>query len=326
MHEMPTGPVLAIYYPIISVIGVPANFAVIIILSRRRCGLSRCITNYLVSMAVTDFLVVVTAVILNRIAGIYFPYSFLSITPVCSFRSALIYAALDSSAWLTVAFTFDRFVAICCQKMKIKYCTEKIATRVILFLSALSCVKNACFYFAFEPIYIINKVPWFCEIKAMVYTEAAWAAFDWIRSTLNPFLPFILILLLNALTVRHILVANRARKRLRAQNNGQNHNDPEMEKRKKSIVLLFAISGSFILLYLLFFTTILYVRIANVPYPSGSDFNNPTFLLQESGYMLQFLSSCINPFIYAGTQNKFRGELKKGVKYPLMLFAKFIKV
>ncbi|XP_067869929.1 probable G-protein coupled receptor 139 [Heterodontus francisci] len=324
MHGIPKGLVFAIYYPILAAIGVPANLAVIVILSRGRCGLSRCITYYLVSMAVTDLLLMITAVILNRIAGIYFPFSFLSLTPVCSFCVSLIYAIIDSSAWLTVAFTFDRFVAICCQKLKLKYCTKETAVRVIGTVSMLSCLKNSFLYFIYEPLYIINNVPFFCGITSTFYTSLVWAAFDWIHCILTPCLPFILILLLNALTVRHILVASRGRRRLRG-HSSEIQSDPEMEKRKKSIVLLFAISGSFILLYLLFFITILYVRIADVTYFSGSNLTESTFILEEVGYMLQFLSSCINPFIYAGTQSKFREELKYGVKYPLSVIVKLVK-
>ncbi|XP_043573124.1 neuropeptides capa receptor-like [Chiloscyllium plagiosum] len=320
MHGIPRGLVFAIYYPALAAIGLPANLAVIVILSRRRCGLSGCIIYYLVSMAVTDLMLIVTAVILNRIAGIYFPSSFLFITPVCSLRLAFNFAAIDSSAWFTVAFTFDRFVAICCQKLKMKYCTEKMAVRVIGIVSALTCLKNVFVYFIYEPLYIINNIPWFCSAKLAFYTSPAWAAYDWMRPIVTPCLPFILILLLNILTVRHILVANRARRRLRVQNNGETQHDSEMEKRRKSIVLLFTISGTFILLYLLFIITIIYVRVAKIAYFSGSDDNEAKFVLEETGFMLLFLTSCVNPFIYAGTQSKIRDELKNGLKYPLRVF------
>ncbi|XP_067870109.1 probable G-protein coupled receptor 139 [Heterodontus francisci] len=322
MHGSVKGLFFAIYYPILAAIGIPANLAVIVILSRGRCGLSRCITYYLVSMAVTDLLVMIMVVILNRIAGIYFPLSFLFITPVCRIRLALNNAIIGCSVWFTVAFTFDRFMAICCQKLKIKYCTEKTVTRVLGIVAALICLKYTFIYFIFEPLYVIENIPWFCSIKLIFYTSSAWAAYDWIHRILTPCLPFVLILLLNALTVRHILVASRARGRLRAHNNGEKQNDPEMEKRRKSIVLLFTISGSFILLYLLRLLTFLYVRIAKLSYFSGSNFTKSNFILEESGFVLQLLSSCVNPFIYAGTQRQFREELRNGVKYPLSYLCK----
>ncbi|XP_067870209.1 G-protein coupled receptor 15-like [Heterodontus francisci] len=276
-------------------------------------------------MAVSDLLVMITVVILNRIAGIYFPFSFLFITPVCSLRTVLNHVIIGCSVWLTVVFTFDRYIAICCQKLKIKYCTEGTAAWVVGIVTILSCLKNAFWYFIFQPLYTINNIPWFCKMKLIFYTSPAWVAYDWICRISTSCLPFILILLFNALTVRHILVASRARRRLRAHSNGETQSDPEMEKRKKSIVLLFTISGSFLLLYLLLFINFLYVRIAKFSYFSGSNFNESNFILQEGGLMLQLLSSCVNPFIYAGTQRKFREELKNGVKYPLSRTVKLFK-
>ncbi|XP_048475344.1 probable G-protein coupled receptor 139 [Rhincodon typus] len=325
MHGLPKGLVFAIYYPILAAIGVPANLSVIFILSRERCGLSKCIAYYLVSMAVTDVLVIITAVILNRIVGIYFPMTFLSITPVCRASLTFIYGVRDSSVWVTVTFTFDRFIAICCQKLKMKYCTEKVAAVVIATVCILSCLRNIPLYFIYEPSFIINGVPWYCGLKSIYYTSPHWVVFDWLIVILNPCLPFILILLLNVLTVRHIVLASRARRRLRTRSNGENQNDPEMEKRRKSIVLLFAISGSFLLSYLLVLLTFLCVQIANVSYFSGSNYNESNFLLEEGGFMLQLLSSCINPFIYAGTQSKFREQLKILVKLPLTLVFKCFK-
>ncbi|XP_067870152.1 probable G-protein coupled receptor 139 [Heterodontus francisci] len=325
MHGSAKDLVFAIYYPVLAAIGIPANLSVIVTLTRGKCGLSRCIVYYLVAMSVTDLLVMIIAVILNRIAGIYFPASFLSITPLCSLRVVLYIAAIDSSVWLTVAFTFDRFMAICCQKLEITYCSEKTAARVIGTVCTLSCLNNTFWYFIYEPFDIVNNIPWFCHVKIIFYTSPAWTAYEWIHRILTPCLPFIFILLLNALTVRHILTASKVRRRLRAHSNRENQSDPEMEKRRNSMVLLFAISGSFILSYLLLFITFVYIRIARISYFSGSNFKESNYILEESGYMLQLLSSCINPFIYAGTQSQFRVELKKGAKFPIILIFNMFK-
>ncbi|XP_055502521.1 probable G-protein coupled receptor 139 [Leucoraja erinacea] len=295
MHVPPTGLPYAIYYTILAAIAVPVNLVAIVILARGECGLSRCITRYLVSMAVTDLLVIITAVILNRLSGIYFPGSLLNITPVCSLSAAVTFAARVCSVWLTVSFTFDRFVAICCQKLKTKYCTERTATVVIITV---------------------------CLLKKILYTSPIWRAFDALDRILTPCLPFLLILLLNALTVRHILAASRARERLRAVSKAETQSDPEMESRRKSIVLLFSISGTFILLWMTYVVRFLYVRITNDA--SFKSFTDPKFLLQEAANMLQLLSSCTNTFIYAAVQSKFRDELKKAAKYPFTLIAKII--
>ncbi|XP_072125714.1 probable G-protein coupled receptor 139 [Mobula birostris] len=298
----------------------------IVILSRRRCGLSRCITRYLVAMAVTDLLVLIIAVILNRLSIIYFPVFFLSTTTVCSIKIALIYAARDSSVWLMVAFTFDRFVAISCQKWKTKYCTERVAGVVITTLCVVACIKNIPWYFVFEPLYIIDGTSWFCNVRLSFYSELLWSVFDWIDRILTPCAPFLLMMLLNALTVRNILVANRARRRLRVQNTGDRQNDPEMESRRKSIVLLFTISGSFLILWTLYVVHFFYVRFTGNIYLTGSNLNDLWFILQETGNMSQLLSCCTNTCMYAGTQRKFREEFINGFKYPLNRIMKLVKL
>ncbi|XP_072884121.1 probable G-protein coupled receptor 139 [Hemitrygon akajei] len=315
MHAPPRGLVYAIYYTVLAVIAVPVNVVAIVILSRSNCGLSRCISRYLVSMAATDLLVIITAVILNRIPAIYFPGSYLSITPVCSFSTAIIYAARDSSVWLTVTFTFDRYVAICWQKFKAKYCTHRTASIVVAVVCTLGCVINIPWYFLHEPIYVINNVPWYCKTSSVLYSFLLWIVFYWTDRLLTPCIPFLLILSFNALTVRHILVASRARRRLRSCSLGERQSDPEMESRRKSIVLLFAISGCFILLWMPYVIYFILSRF-QIGYTING-YSNAIFILMESANMFQMLSCCTNTFIYAVTQTKFRMELKRLMKFPL---------
>ncbi|XP_067865111.1 probable G-protein coupled receptor 139 [Heterodontus francisci] len=149
--------ILKIYYPFLAVIGVPVNLLAIVILSRGKCGLSTCTTRYLVAMAIMDLLLIITEIILWRIRYHYFPGSFLNITPVCSVNIVLLRAATDCSVWFTVTFTFDRFVAICCQKLKSKYCTKKTAAVVLATTCILLCSKNIPFYFRYEPGEIIDN-------------------------------------------------------------------------------------------------------------------------------------------------------------------------
>ena len=285
----------------------------IVILSRGKCGLSTCTTRYLVAMAAADLLVLITEVILRRLRYYYFYWSFLSITPVCNVILVLRYAAMHCSVWFTVTFTFDRFVAICCQKLKTKYCTGKTAAAVLATAGVLLCLKNLPRYFIVEPRTIIDNVPWGCKAVASYYTDPGWVAFDWIDKVLTPFLPFAVILLLNALTVRHILVASRVRKGLRGESKGENRSDPEMESRRRSVVLLFTISGSFILLWLTAVVNFVYYQITG----TGNDANDSQLIFHYVGRLLSNLSCCTNTFIYAVTQSKFREQVKSAVKYPL---------
>ncbi|XP_032883681.1 probable G-protein coupled receptor 139 [Amblyraja radiata] len=283
----------------------------IVILSRGKCGLSRCITLYLVAMATADLMVIFTDVILYTIISFHFPGTYMDTTPARSLLLVLLSAATDVSVWLTVTFTFDRFVAICCQKLRSKYCTTETATVVLTVVSVVLSLKNIPLYFIYEPEYIVDDVPWGNTISLSFYTETAWVAFDLFCITLTPCFPFLLILLLNALTVRSILVTGKIRRRLQKSSNCEDRNDPEMEKRRKSIILLFTISGSFVVLWMTRVLHFLYYRITN-----KHDLTGPGHIAEQTGYMLQLLSSCTNTCIYVVTQTRFREQLRDALLYP----------
>ncbi|XP_048472463.1 probable G-protein coupled receptor 139 [Rhincodon typus] len=290
------------------------NLLAIVILSRRKCGLSTCTTHYLISMATADLLVVITSFILRRINSLYFPESFLNITPVCSINLVLISASSECSVWLTVTFSFDRFVAICCQKLKTKYCTGRIAALVQTTTCVLLCLKDIPFYFTLEHEVIIDNIPWFCSLKPSYFTDPAWVAFDWFDKVLTPLIPYALILLLNALTVKYIIVTSQVRNARRNLSKGQNCSDPEMENRRKSMILLFTISGSFILLWLLYVIDFLYYVITRI---SPEYYSDPKHIFAEVAVMLLSLNCCTNAFIYVVTQSKFREQLKSMVKHTV---------
>ncbi|XP_048381254.1 probable G-protein coupled receptor 139 [Stegostoma tigrinum] len=305
------------FYPVLAAIGVPVNLVTIVILARGNCGLSKCIMWYLVGMAVADLLVVIMDPILTVIVVIYFPYSFLRITPVCTLVLFFGFAVTVVSVWLTVAFTFDRFVMICCEKMKTKYCTEKTAAVVVGVVGVLGILEALPWYFTIGPQYMVDNVPMSCANKPSFFTSTAWGAYQLFHFIFSPVVPFFLILLLNILTVRHILVASRARRQLQGCNNRERHKDPVIESRRKSIILLFSISGSFVLLWVTRVVYNIYTQLdGNHSY---STYTDPRFITERVSLMLQLLSSCTNTCIYAVTQTKFREELKNGVKFPLCL-------
>ncbi|XP_059497978.1 probable G-protein coupled receptor 139 [Stegostoma tigrinum] len=303
------------YYPILAIIGVPANIIVVLILCRGKCGLSKCITRYLVAMALSDLLVIVTEVILRRINNYTFQLNVLKLTAVCRPLYVVIRISIDCSVWFTVSFTFDRFVAISCQKLKSKYCTEKTVTVVLATITVLLCLKSIPIYFRYKPRWITDNVEWRCSNTQSYFRDPRWAAFRVFEKVLTPLLPFILILLCNTLIVRYILMANHVRKGLKQQKMHKHHNDQEVQSRRKSMVLLFTISGNFILLWLVY---ILYF------FDFDGYIVDPFGVLEQVAYMLRNLSCCTNSFIYVATQSKFRQQLKAAVKYTLIPIYKLL--
>ncbi|XP_067831288.1 probable G-protein coupled receptor 139 [Heptranchias perlo] len=300
-----------VFYHSLAVIGVAANLMTIVILSRGSCGLSRCTGRYLVSMAAADLLVITFCVILNYLCSLYFPFSFLTHYYVCSLHSIVNASVVDCSVWLTVAFTLDRFVAICCQRLKARYCTERAAVGVIVTVWVLSYLRNIPRYFIYEPDHTRG-----CRLRN-VCSKTPWALYMWSGMALTPLIPYVSILLLNALTVKHILVASRVRRTLRGQGNDGKQVDPEMENRRRSIILLFAISGSFIVLWM--------TRVVDFVFQEILLDMSRMAVVTHVGDMLMYLNSCTNTCIYALTQAKFREEMRRAVTHPIHLFLKFMK-
>ncbi|XP_067833487.1 probable G-protein coupled receptor 139 [Heptranchias perlo] len=312
-----------IYYPVLATFAIPANLLTIVILSRGNCGLSKCISVYMVAMATADLLVMTIHVIVYHILNHHFPNSFLSYTDVCKFIHCMNCITLDISVWFTVLFTFDRFVAICCEKFKRKYCTVRTAAAVITAVAVLFCLQNTPFWFAYEPERIINNIPWGCRSRVDFFSSPTGVVYSWLKSIFVPWIPFALMLLFNCLIVRSIFVANKARRGLRRHSN-ENQTDPEMENRRKSIILLFSVSGSFLLLWLTAAVSFLTTRLTNIVHYRG-DYGAPVYIATESGYLLMYLSSCTNTCIYAATQTKFREELKKVAKSPWTFILTLVK-
>ncbi|XP_067830223.1 probable G-protein coupled receptor 139 [Heptranchias perlo] len=276
----------------------------------------------MVTMAIADLMVCIFNVTVENVFRYHFLDSFLSHTYVCSLNTVIQVSSIQFSVWSTVSFTFDRFVAICCQKLKLKYCTERTATMVLTIVCALSFLMNIPVYFRYEPYSIIDDIPWGCRTVSGYYSSLAWGAYKWIANLSVPLIPLPLLLLLNSLTVRHILVASRSRRALKSRNNAENSSDPEIKNRRTSIILLFAISGSFIVLWTPVVVLDLCLDLTETITLKGP---NSLYLAIRFCLLLMYLSSCTNTYIYALTQRRFREEMKNMVKYPFTLIIKLLK-
>ncbi|XP_072094810.1 probable G-protein coupled receptor 139 isoform X2 [Mobula birostris] len=287
------------------------NLVAIVILSLGNCGLSKCISRYLVGMAAADLMSVIFAVVLCEINNIYIYALPLLVTPICAVTLTLNVATMDCPVWLTVTFTFDRCLAICSQKLRERYCTERTATIMIVIVGLGSCAKDVPLYFAVEPLFITDNIPWRCIFGKDYFILPAWKAYQLFSILTTPLLPIGLILLFNALTVSHIIAANRVRRALR--NSREKKNDPEVENRRKSIILLFALSANFIFLWIPYIVYGMIWQVQNYSY-TDRYLNTPPYIVQQFGIMLQYLCTCTNTCIYTLSQRKFREELKRGVK------------
>ncbi|XP_062895740.1 allatostatin-A receptor-like [Mobula hypostoma] len=294
-----------------------------VVLFRGNCGLSKCISLYMAFMAMADLLVMILCVIAYHIVMYQFPFSFLPYTSACKVVLYFNSTCLQTSVWYTVLFTADRFVALCCQKLKTKYCTARTAVAGIITVPLLMHLQNVPYLFQYKPVRVINGIQWGCQRSSWFVTSLVGVAFSFLQSILTVISPFVLITLFNCLTVRRILLASKVRRGLRG-HSSQTQKDPEMEGRRKSIILLLSVSGSFILLWLSVTVIFQITRLAGTAHYEG-DYTDSAYVAIEAGYMIMYLSSCTNACIYTATQAKFREEMRLVLKSPWTLFFILVK-
>ncbi|XP_048375745.1 probable G-protein coupled receptor 139 [Stegostoma tigrinum] len=322
------------YYPRTSLQGIlkrlmiwiffSANLTTVLILCQGKCSLSKGISRYMMAMAMGDLMVLTFNVIVSQIVRYHFPSSLLSYTPACRLSAFLQGLSLQLSIWFTIIFTFDRFVAICCHRLKVRYCSERTANVVISIVSALSIAVNIPLPFRYEPAYILNNVQWGCRTITGYLTSPTWAAHRWLTNISNMFLPIPLLLLLNSLTARHILVASRARQALKSTSigAGKMDGDPELKSRRTSIILLFSISGCFVLLATPITVIDICVGVTQTVAFQGA---SSLYLAIRATFLLMCTSSCTNTCIYAMTQRRFRAEMKNVLKSSYSLLCQLHK-
>ncbi|UJR36222.1 hypothetical protein I4U23_028954 [Adineta vaga] len=132
-------------WPIITFFGVTGNILVIIVLTKRRMIMSST-NNYLVALAIVDIAYLLLTLILNTSQNPCFIGTTLSdvisiiCRPIADFSS-------NTSVWLTVTFTVERWVAITYPLQSRTWCTVSRARRIIIsvIFAALICTLPSVF-------------------------------------------------------------------------------------------------------------------------------------------------------------------------------------
>ncbi|XP_043533788.1 muscarinic acetylcholine receptor M2-like [Chiloscyllium plagiosum] len=211
-----------LYYPLLAVFCVPVNIVTVLILSRGSCGLTKCVTHYLLSMAAADTLLLIIE-LMDRYFPILFQKSFVleHFTEIYKIHDIMLHSTTDCCVWFTVVFTFDQFVAICCHKFKRKYCTEKTAAFALGSVILLSAIKNITWYVMLTDNYRLGYKDWFCCASTNVTETLDSLAAMRLHYILTLVLPFVVILLLHVLIIRHMLLSRTVCKRLQGSSNAQ---------------------------------------------------------------------------------------------------------
>ncbi|XP_020360360.1 probable G-protein coupled receptor 139 [Oncorhynchus kisutch] len=288
----------------------PANIVTFLIFWRRNCLLSKSSTFYPMAISVADTLVLIFIVVLEITVKFYHEVlisSEMSREPWCRLRDIFSYGAYNTSTWLVVVFTAERFIAIHTWAIKTKLCTPRSALAAITTILLLSHLMAIPYYWFNVSVYDHNQTKWACIYKPEAphgYVHALVGA----QTLVAYVLPFLIILTLNGLTLRQISLSNRVHV-LTAANltSGAYRVTPLLRSRKrKSVVLLVTVSMSFVLLSVTRAITQIIIRTTFFYGQDRNDCNLQINVAADIGSMLSLSNAAINTYLYACTQAKFR--------------------
>ncbi|XP_034246935.1 FMRFamide receptor-like [Thrips palmi] len=286
--------------PLVVVVGLVGNFATIVVLTRRRMRSS---TNvYLTALAVSDLLYLLAVFLLSlqhypgpgSMEATFFFY-----WQVWPFILWLADSMTATSIWLTVAFTVERYIAVCHPMRGRLLCTEQRARR------AVAAVWVFC-------VAATSSVPW--EYSVVLHQDANGmqciildtsrlgdndlykTLYYWSSVTIFTLLPLLLLAVFNCFLINAVRQSRRARRSM-TQNEPQSVSQHQRQENRITITLI-----AVVILFLVCQTpsaaTLVYsifTRVSTVQRALGNIFN-----------FLVAVNAASNFLLYCALSDKYR--------------------
>ncbi|CAF1079905.1 unnamed protein product [Adineta steineri] len=236
-------------WPIITLFGVTGNILAIIVLTKRRMIMSST-NNYLVALALVDIAYLVLTLILNTAQNPCFAGTTISNVLLVICRPIADFAS-NSSVWLTVTFTVERWVAITYPLQSRTWCTIDRARRIILSVmcASLLCTLPSAFEMKLVRIIKINNSS--NETIYTSYIEAQLTAlgnsvlyhkiyFNFVTFAIV-WIPLVLLVIFNTILISYV---RRSKLHIQKTNEGihlRRHNRGSQGEQRKTTIMLIAV-------------------------------------------------------------------------------------
>ena len=234
---------------------------------------------------------------------------------VCKIIVFLGYVCSDTSVWLIIAVTAERFCVVYFPLHAPRLCNVKNARIVIFAIVLLFSSINGHFLWSVElEINHFNEtVLKTCHSRKnyQFLVEIVW---PWIDAVIYSFVPFVLILVFNILIIRQVFMAKKTRSKMLQLSACQRHlvkptrYKTQCETSRKITCMLLVISFTFLLTTLPVNITLIVSTVTS--HSDSVDSFAKMQLANTLTVLLMYTNHCINFFLYCATGRKFREQFR----------------
>ena len=286
--------------PVIFTVGMIGNTLILLIMSRR-CMKGTTTSIYLRLMAAADLVALISGMIPEWLeaAGIVI---FKRIHPAtCKMEKFTFYTSSDTSIWVLVIFTVDRFIAVCFPLKKKDFCIPSRARIYCLCAFLLAVSKNFHVFWTRGAQYFPIKGSNETEVYNCGRPTPAYEYFEkfvrpWIVFSFVNILPFCVVLVANVFIIRALIHV----KKMRVEQS-------IISNRDKSFYQMASMCLSASFSFLICVTPSIVLLIGR-PWWSSDD-NNAYIIAKAINNQLTYVNHSINFFLYCVTGKRFRYEL-----------------
>ena len=295
--------------PIILILGTIGNILAFIVLRRYSSKIST--YAFLSVLAILDLLVLYIGLFRIWISEISGTDLKLQSDFLCKLLVFLGYVCSDSSVWLIVAVTTERYVAVRFPLRANWMCSLKI-TRIVIFVPIVIIGSiNLHFFWTVELTTIQNNT--ICA-AVFEYEDIVNNAWPWVDAIIYSIIPIFIILTLNILIIKRVILAGKNRKCLIQGNNAHSEELRRhrlIEASRKLTIMLLSVTFCFLITTMPNNITLIITALwTNQDVATMADFA----LAKTVTEMLMYTNHAINFVLYCATGKKFRRQLKHALR------------
>ncbi|XP_066534048.1 galanin receptor 2a-like [Hoplias malabaricus] len=298
-----------VYYPLLCILGIPANLFTLSVLCLRACGMSSSARVYLSSLALVDTCYLVWVILLDLSLTFLQDRPFWNSHPWCNVLNFLQFGTFYGSAWLVVAFTVERFLVLrasLSRRRPLQTGHALLTCSAIVLFSHLASVPNTWINVVVQVNVTVDggvvSVPR-CRYREALYSTVV----VWITSFLSSGVPILLVVVFNSLIAHQLLCSRRL---FTAEERRTLQGFRARGSIRRTLLLLGTVSLAFVVLTLPRFVTYCILRTTY----NHNDFDRDNYGLvintvSDVANMLHTLNSSTNFLLYCAVSRRFRQEL-----------------